>query len=344
MRPLRGAVPLLLGLCLSACVPAPQAFDPAQLPSATDLGAKNAATEWWYVSGYLPDSGLAFHWAQFKVNFRGLPYHAGHLALTDLRGDQLSLSENSSQDVKFGAAPLRVQQGDWSLIEDAGGRYHLRAGPLDLDLTPLKAPVVHPPGYSGTAEVGRLYYQSVTRLAASGTVRVGGQAREARGVVWLDHQWGDQQAGRQVLWDWFGLHLSDGSDLMLYRVRRADGQIVQVLGSRVDPAGVAHAVTDLVMEPGRVWLSPSGRRYALDWQVRAPGLDLRLAAVRDEQELLTKTTSIAYWEGPVRGEGTLNGAAVSAEGMGEFVGGLLRRDEGGFVGGPGFPAPPQNAP
>ena len=23
--------------------------------------------EWWYVSGYLPEPKLAFHWAQFKV-------------------------------------------------------------------------------------------------------------------------------------------------------------------------------------------------------------------------------------------------------------------------------------
>ena len=174
--------------------------------------------------------------------------------------------------------PLRVQQGDWALREDAQGRYHLGAGPLNLVLTPLKGPVVHPPGYSGTPEVGRLYYQSVTRLAASGTVRIGGQARQVSGVVWLDHQWGDQQSGREALWDWFGLHLSDGSDLMLYRIRRANGEVVQVRGSRVDPAGAAHPVPDLVMTPGREWTSPSGRRYVLDCQVSGQGLDLRLAA------------------------------------------------------------------
>ena len=343
MRPLRGALLLWLGLSLSACVPAPQVFDPALIPPAADLGVKNAATEWWYVSGYLAESGVAFHWAQFKVNYRGLPYHAGHVALTDLRGDQLALSENSSQNARFGFMPLRVQQGDWALREDAQGRYHLGAGPLNLVLTPLKGPVVHPPGYSGTPEVGRLYYQSVTRLAASGTVRIGGQARQVSGVVWLDHQWGDQQSGREALWDWFGLHLSDGSDLMLYRIRRANGEVVQVRGSRVDPAGAAHPVPDLVMTPGREWTSPSGRRYVLDWQVSGQGLDLRLAAVRDGQELLTKTTSVAYWEGPVRGEGHLGGVAVSAEGMGEFIGGVLRPDEGGLV--PSLPAPtiPGNA-
>ena len=98
MRPLRvGAASVLSALALSACLPAPQAFDPARLPDPADLGAKNAAMEWWYVSGYLPESGLAFHWAQFKVNYRGIPYHAGHVAVTDLRTGQLNFYENDAQ-------------------------------------------------------------------------------------------------------------------------------------------------------------------------------------------------------------------------------------------------------
>jgi predicted secreted hydrolase len=211
-----------------------------------------------------------------------------------------------------------------------GNVYRLSAGPLNLTLTPRKGPVVHPPGYSGTPEVGRLYYQSITRLDVGGTVALpGGETREARGQVWLDHQWGDQQPGAQARWDWFGLHLSDGSDLMLYRVRDASGKVVQVAGSRVDQAGVAREVPGVTMTPGRVYRSPSGREYALGWDVKAEGLALTLDAVRDEQELLTKNTSVAYWEGPVRGQGTLNGEPITAEGMGEFVGGLLTRAEGG---------------
>ncbi|MDL2343221.1 lipocalin family protein [Deinococcus sp. MIMF12] len=318
----------------SACLPTPQAFDPARLPAPADLGAKNAATEWWYVSGHLPESGLAFHWAQFKVNYRGIPYHAGHVAVTDLRTGQLNFYENGAQQTRFGFPPLRVEQGEWRLRQE-GAVYILRAGPLNLTLTPRKGPVVHPPGYSGTPEVGRLYYQSLTRLDVAGTVLVpgsagGSEARAATGQVWLDHQWGDQQPGAQARWDWFGLHLSDGSDLMLYRVRNAAGQVVQVAASRVDAAGVAREVPGITMTPGRTWRSPSGRDYVLTWQVTAPDLTLSLEPIRDAQELLSRTTSVAYWEGPVRGTGTLAGQAITAEGMGEFVGGLLTRAEGGL--------------
>lgn len=330
MTRLLPALALLSVTLLSSCLPAPQAFDPARQPGPNDLGAQNAATEWWYVSGFLPESGLAFHWAQFKVNYRGIPYHAGHLAIADLRNNKLSLFENESQQASFGFPPLKVGQGSWGLVQQPDSSFRLNAGPLDLTLKPRKPLVAHPPGYSGTPEVGRLYYQSITRLDASGTVKLpGGEVRQAGGQVWLDHQWGDQQPGAQAKWDWFGLHLSDGSDLMLYRVRNGAGKVVQVAASLVDPAGVAREVPGVTMTPGRVWRSPSGRDYVLGWEVKAPTLSLTLDAVRDDQELLTKNTSIAYWEGPVRGQGTLNGAAIKAEGMGEFVGGVLTREEGG---------------
>ncbi|CAM3949115.1 lipocalin family protein [Deinococcus frigens] len=318
-------------LLLTACVPAPMAFDPARVPAADDLGAKNSGTEWWYVSGVLPDSDLAFHWAQFKVNYRGLPYHASHIAVADLKNNKLYFVENGDQKATFGFPPLSVSQGDWKLVQGTGkdAPFKLTAGPLNLTLTPAKTAVVHPPGYSGTAEIGRMYYQSVTRLDVGGTVQVGEETRQASGQVWLDHQWGDQQPGREAKWDWFGLHLSDGSDLMLYRVRNSADEVVQVAASLVSPEGVARGVGDVTMTPGRVWKSPSGRDYTLSWKVGGENLALDLSPLRDEQELLSKTTSVAYWEGPVRGTGTLDGQAITAEGMGEFVGGVLTKEEGG---------------
>lgn len=318
-------VPLALALLLAACAPRAVAFDPAHLPDPADLGPQNAATEWWYVSAYLPDSQESFHWAQFKVNYRGLLLHAGHIAVTDLAKNTLDFLENRSQEASLSFPPLRVQQGDWKLVQE-GNLYRLTAGPLDLTLTPLKAPVLHPPGYSGTPEVGRMYYQSITRLDLTGTIA----GKAVHGLAWLDHQWGDQTPGRAALWDWFGLHLSDGSDLMLYRVKKLDGTVVQLAGSRVGTDGVAREVKNLSMTPTRSWKSPTGRSYSLAWQVEADGLSLSLNAVRDDQELLAKSTSVAYWEGPVAGEGTADGQSIHAEGMGEFVGGALSKAEGGY--------------
>lgn len=318
----------LAPIVLTACVPRAVAFDPAKMPDPAALGPNNAATEWWYVSGYLPDTKQAFHWAQFKVNYKGIPFFAAHLAMTDLTTGKVTFTEEGRQDAKFSFPPLKVSQGDWTLTQTANtptAPFKLEAGPLQLTLTPRKGPVVHPPGYSGTPETGQLYYQSVTNLAVSGTI--GGQPTS--GTAWFDHQWGDQQPGRAALWDWFGVHLSNGSDLMLYRVKTLDGKVVQLAGSEVSPDGVARAVGNVSMTPQRTWVSPSGRTYTLDWKVSSDRGDLTLSAVNDNQELLAKITSIAYWEGPVRGNGTWGGAAVKVEGMGEFVGGVLTRAEGG---------------
>ncbi|AWN23212.1 carotenoid 1,2-hydratase [Deinococcus irradiatisoli] len=324
---------LLAPLLLTACVPRAVAFDPARLPDPAALGPNNAATEWWYVSGYLPETKQAFHWAQFKVNYKGVPYFASHLAVTDLNTGKLTFLEEGRQDAKFSFPPLKVRQGDWTLTQSANtpaAPFALQAGPLQLTLTPLKGPVVHPPGYSGTPETGQLYYQSVTRLNVSGTIA----GQPARGLAWLDHQWGDQQPGRAALWDWFGVHLSDGSDLMLYRVKTLDGRVVQLAGSEVGADGVAREVRGLTMTPNRQWTSPSGRTYALDWTVTSDRGQLVLKAANDDQELLSKTTSVAYWEGPVSGEGNWGGQAVQVLGMGEFVGGVLTKAEGGLFGAP----------
>ncbi|TSA84629.1 carotenoid 1,2-hydratase [Deinococcus detaillensis] len=321
----------LAPMVLTACVPRAAAFDPAKMPDPAALGPNNAATEWWYVSGYLPDTKQAFHWAQFKVNYKGIPYFASHLAMTDLTTDKVTFLEQGQQDAKFSFPPLKASQGDWTLTQSANAPaapFKLDAGPLQLTLTPQKGPVVHPPGYSGTPETGQLYYQSVTRLAVSGTI----EGQPASGTAWFDHQWGDQQPGRDSLWDWFGVHLSDGSDLMLYRVKKLDGTVVQLAGSEVGPDGVARAVGNVTMTPQRTWVSPSGRSYTLDWKVSSDRGDLTLSAVNDSQELLSKTTSIAYWEGPITGGGTWGGAAVKVEGMGEFVGGVLTKAEGGLFG------------
>ncbi|GGJ73949.1 lipocalin family protein [Deinococcus aquiradiocola] len=307
---------------LTACLPRAERFDGARVPEASALGPNRAATEWWYVSAYLPDTGQAFHWAQFKVNYQGVPYNVAHVAVTDLNTGQVQFLENRAPGATFTFPPLRVRQGDWSLTQEGAGNtagFRLVAGPLDVTLTPQKGPVVHPPGYSGTPETGQLYYQSVTRLSVGGTVA----GRAARGTAWLDHQWGDQQPGRTALWDWFGVHLSDGSDLMLYRVRTPDGRVVQLAGSEVGADGVARAVGNVSMTPARTWVSGSGRTYVLDWTVRSDRGELTLRAVNDTQELLARSTFVAYWEGPVRGEGRWGGNSVTVDGMGEFVGGPL---------------------
>ncbi|MFN4070474.1 MAG: lipocalin family protein [Thermus caldifontis] len=321
-----------LALLLSACAPLLVGVDPQRLPNPRDWDPKPAPLEWWYASGWVEP--YAFHFAFFKAypppSFRilGLPgnlfgtFHAAHLALTDLRTGERVFLEVSDQDLwapRGRAEPgPSLELAGWRFYREGEG-FRLVAGPVDLAFFPRKPPVVHPPGYSGTEETGRMYYQSYTRAEALG--RILGQ--EARGEAWLDHQWGEQLSGLSTTWDWISLHLSDGSELMAYQVKDAQGEVVQVLGSRVDPLGRVEGV-ELRFLPLEAWKSPSGHTYTLAWRLVGPGLDLEVRPLFPEGEILSRTTRVAYWEGPVAGEGVLMGYPVRARGMGEFVAGPWR--------------------
>jgi predicted secreted hydrolase len=322
-------------LLLSSCLPAAQKFNFEQSPDPLEWGPKPAQMEWWYLSSYMPEEQLSFHWAFFKVNAKGTPYYAGHIAVSDLKTGQVKFVENPYQTTNFRFPPLYLEQGTheqdregkhWTLGQKQNpdpssnpssnpSSYVLNAGPLQLQLEPLKNAVVHPPGYSGTLEVGRMFYQSNTRLEVSGKIG----ERKVKGIAWMDHQWGDQIPGQGAIWDWMGLHLSNGNDLMLYRVKTLEGQVVHLFGSWVDTAGVAHTVQNLSMVPKRIYTSKTNRNYLVDWEVKADLFSLELKAVQDNQELLSNTSGVAYWEGAMQGQGTWDGTPIEAHGMGEFV-------------------------
>ncbi|MFZ5990835.1 MAG: lipocalin-like domain-containing protein [Deinococcota bacterium] len=331
---------LLLALLLVACAPRLSLVDPGRPPSPDTWGPQAAPLEWWYVSAYLPEEGWAFHWAFFKAytqlrpeianTLLGAvnpgPFHVAHIAVTDLRSNQKVFVERS--DVPQGGATVRYpplylempsEKGasdGWKLWQE-GEAFRLVGAGLDLRLTPRKPPVAHPPGYSGTEETGRMYYISYTRLALEGTY----QGRALRGEAWMDHQWGGQLAGRSATWDWFGLQLSNDREVMLYRVKNASGEVVQLAGSWIGPDGRVGELKNLRMTPRDAWTSPSGRSYTLSWGVEGEGFSLNLNPLREDQELLAASSQVAYWEGPVSGAGTWQGQAVTVKGMGEFVAG-----------------------
>lgn len=322
-----------IAVLLVACAPKLSLVDPGRPPAPDVWGPQAAPLEWWYVSAYLPEEGWAFHWAFFKAytqlrpdignTLLGAlnpgPFHVSHIAVTDLRSDKKVFVERSDAprgDSVVRYPPLRLEQGDWKLWQE-GEAYRLTGAGLDLRLTPRKPPVTHPPGYSGTEETGRMYYVSYTRLVLEGTY----QGRSLRGEAWMDHQWGSQLAGRSATWDWFGLQLSNGGEVMLYRVKNAAGEVVQLAGTWIGPDGQVSELKNVRMTPHEAWISPSGRTYTLSWSVEGEGFSLSLDPLRKDQELLAASSQVAYWEGPVSGAGTWQGQAVTAKGMGEFVAG-----------------------
>jgi predicted secreted hydrolase len=318
-------------------------------------------TEWWYFTGTLaaPDGRLFGY--QLTFFRQGLRYTVeeprGAWALRDAAMAHFTITDAAAKT--FGGRDLLTRTGpglagwsestlnvhvlNWSarLVD---GRIVLRASKgglaLDLELRPRKPPVPHGRGglsRKGQAEGEASYYASWTDLESAGTITPGpgSAAVSVRGRSWFDHEFGSGMLAPGLTgWDWFSLHLSDGRDLMIYRLRREDGSIEPASSGtliEIDGRGRGLALAEIEVEVLDRWKSPhSGGRYPSRWRIRLPGrdLDLEIAPLLPDQEVRPEAMPVlVYWEGAVAGRGRFQGRPVKVEGYVELTGyaGDLRR-------------------
>ncbi len=127
-----------------------------------------------------------------------------------------------------------------------------------------------------------------------------------RGEAWFDHEWSSELLdARAEGWDWVGLHLTDGSSLMAFRIRDRAGGVLWSDANWVDAAQrplMAPGQTQTVrFEPLRIWRSPrTGAKWPVAMRLSLGGRSLELQPLLDDQELLTQaSTGVTYWEGAV---------------------------------------------
>jgi predicted secreted hydrolase len=198
---------------------------------------------------------------------------------------------------------------------------------LDLVLVDRKGPTLQgDSGYSrkGPQPGNASYYYSLTRLETTGTVSVADQGHAVSGLSWMDHEWSTSGlAADQEGWDWFSIQLDDGSELMVFQLRKEDGSIDPFSsGTLVAPDGSTRHLKRDDFEIGveDSWRSPnSGATYPGRWTITVPveELTLDIEPYLPDQEL---TVSYAYWEGAVRIEGERSGRPVSGSGYVEMTG------------------------
>jgi predicted secreted hydrolase len=177
-------------------------------------------------------------------------------------------------------------------------------------------------------------------MPTRGTITVGDARIAVTGTSWMDHEFGTSflEPG-QIGWDWFSIQLDEGTDLMLYRLRRSDGFVdAHSSGTIVNSAGTSQtfgrAAFSLV--PGRPWASKAtAARYPIEWHIHMPDrqLDLTARAVVDDQELRGSMSGVAYWEGAIDVVGAHGGKPVRGRGYLEMTGYAGRSLEGVLSGG-----------
>src|SRR5688572_15913434 len=316
--------------------------------------------EWWYYTGNVKArDGRRFGYqiTFFRVGVDHTPSNPSRWAVRDLHMTHLAVSDAAGRRYRFSEKLSRggpglagantdeyyVWNDDWTAMldagEDAGGgrreRHLLRASSpqagIDLVLEPGKPAAIN--GINGISQKGAQpgnasHYYSLTRMPTRGSISVDGERFEVEGESWMDHEFGTSfLEPEQRGWDWFALQLSDGRELMLYQLRRADGsRDPRSSGTLVDQSGkTTHlANADFTLTHGSTqFKSKNGAVYPTEWTVAVPSqrINLKLTTPLADQELsLVPSTGIAYWEGMIDLAGSVGGTAVTGHGYLEMTG------------------------
>ena len=253
----------------------------------------NDSMEWWYFTGHVTgeDPSGKTHSYGFELTFIrmdaiglepwGALYNA-QFAITDLTRGTFEANENVfsfQADVIPPGGGFDNTVATWHM-EGREGSDKINAEFSDLSygawltLEQSTPPALHgdkgiiPYGVFGTSA-----YYSYTHLKASGTILDHGVPVTVTGIAWQDHQYGDFLAGPGG-WHWFSIQLDDGTQYMLYFLRDANQNLVQKVGTQVNPDGTTIDLdpSALTETPLGSWMSlTSGITYTQNWTVTVPG-------------------------------------------------------------------------
>ncbi len=159
-------------------------------------------------------------------------------------------------------------------------------------------------GETGLKRANDMYYFSLTRCAVGGTIDTGhGAETITGGDGWFDHQWGNSWVASNNGWDWWGVQLTDGTDILFFRQRDLKtGKVFFPLATFMDKEGHQSVTKNITFtpDPSALWKSPrTGVSYPLAWSVFFPdhNLSLRITTPVQNQEMPILGPGSGIWEG-----------------------------------------------
>lgn len=288
--------------------------------------------EWWYITGHLHAQNedrygfqatffryaLKPHAAAGSDQFGDEHIYMAHMALSDVDQKEFYHEERLNRDgwdAFCSTEKMEMQNGNWSLVQDAENRIELIATiqeevQLNLTLDPAQPHVTF--GENGLSKKGAetsacSWYITYPRLQITGDVILNNKSIPVKGEAWMDHEISSSQLSKtQVGWDWLSVRFDDHTELMLYILRDEDGNPdphSKLVWISADGKLSHMGPDDFTWKVLRRWKSPDSQsNYPVETTLsgfRPDGspYQLHIKPLFDEQELTGELGGIAYWEG-----------------------------------------------
>ena len=179
-------------------------------------------------------------------------------------------------------------------------------------------------GYSKKTQDERLrsYYYSQPFINAEGTLNIEGNSVKVTGKGWFDHEWTSHLANSEAMgWDWFSLHLDDGSKLMAFRMHAMNENMKNSKSKHSEifttASYIAKNGTKETIEQANVSITPtayetinegeSARSVPTAWRIQIPEKDIDLS-IRPFKESQWNNSLFPYYEGRVDIKGSHSGS------------------------------------
>ena len=179
-------------------------------------------------------------------------------------------------------------------------------------------------GYSKKTQDERLrsYYYSQPFINAEGTLNIEGNSLKVAGKGWFDHEWTSHLANSEAMgWDWFSLHLDDGSKLMAFRMHAMNENMKNSKSKHSEIFTTASYIAENGMketiDQANVSITPtayetinegeSPRSVPTAWRIQIPEKDIDLF-IRPFKENQWNNSLFPYYEGRVEIKGSHSGS------------------------------------
>ncbi len=179
-------------------------------------------------------------------------------------------------------------------------------------------------GYSKKTQDERLrsYYYSQPFINAEGTLNIEGNSVKVAGKGWFDHEWTSHLANSEAMgWDWFSLHLDDGSKLMAFRMHAMNENMKNSKSKHSEIFTTASYIAENgakeIIDQANVSITPtayetinegeSARSVPTAWRIQIPEKDIDLS-IRPFKESQWNNSLFPYYEGRVDIKGSHSGS------------------------------------